>query len=247
MLAAAAKQPAGHVFTKNNKLTPAIFVERTKQKKMIAKTRRSLAPNSGLQDATYSDAETEAADAAARGVEQKALKKPGVTKKANEGGKEQLQYQPLPQSLMNRHDEDMNKIAADMNEWVLREVGASLQQIEDEKKAEKSRFKPKAPAKRYQERHPQVISTQDADTPMSNTAQATDVSDEDGDEEDWVIEEYVRIPANKMASDISPSDVGFLVLEGDADNLLFFGPQNDDEDDLGEDEEDENGKPFNCR
>lgn len=143
----------------------------------------------------------------------------------------------------------MSQITADMNEWVMREMGASLRSLEDERKKEAklpaspSRFKPKAPAKRYHERHPEVPAPGSAPTDVEGDTNMTDASeDEDGDDDDWVIEEYIRIPANSVALDVTaPSDVGFLVLDGEEESLLFFGPQNDDDDDWNEDEEDENG------
>lgn len=230
MLAAAAKQPTGGNIFKKERQGPTLFVERTKRKRLLAKPRRSLAPQmSSSQELATDD------------VKQKDLKRPGVSKRAVGESAEASTKELLPESMINRHNEDMDKIAADMNEWVLREVGASLHQIEEDKKAaEKARFKPKAPAQRYQERHPQL---HEVDTEMSNTATPTEMSDEDGEEgEDWIIEEYIRVPANYMAIDVSPSDIGVLVLEGEEDTMLFYGAQNDDDDELGEDEEDENAE-----
>lgn len=133
-----------------------------------------------------------------------------------------------------------------MNEWVMNELGANLHAMDQEKPhAEKPRFKPKAPSKRYQERHPETSQQQQThlgvggqDTPMA------ELSEEDGDDDDWVIDEYVRVPADSMALDVAPTDVGFLVLEGDEENTLFFGPERDEEDDYLEDEDDENGKTL---
>lgn len=139
----------------------------------------------------------------------------------------------------------MDKIVADMNQWVLSEIGANLQQMETDRKAQQDRpkYRPKAPAKRYQERHPHQAPSaqvdQGKDTPMTD-----DVSEDDGDDSDWVIDEYVRIPAASMAVDVSPGDVGVLVLDGEGDNTLFFGPENDEEDNYLEDDEDENGITF---
>jgi hypothetical protein len=71
----------------------------------------------------------------------------------------------------------------------------------------------------------------------------SDVTDDEEDEEDedWVIEEYIRIPASYMAVDVSPTEVGVLVLDEDQDSSFFFGPEQDDDDEWAEDEEDENG------
>lgn len=194
-------------------------------------------------------------------IEAKVLKRPGVAKRARETAKKATAStegearkvttagaaNPLPQSLTNRGAEDMSKITADMNEWVMRELGANLQSLEEERireakpPASPSRFKPKAPAKRYHERHPEVPSPGTA-TDVEGDTNMTDASEEeDGDDDEWVIEEYIRIPANSVALDVAPSDVGFLVLDGEEESLLFYGPQNDEDEDWAEDEEDENG------
>ncbi|EJP66860.1 uncharacterized protein BBA_04153 [Beauveria bassiana ARSEF 2860] len=270
MLAAAAAAgsggAAGAVSKRDRYGTPTLFVERSRRKKLAPKPRRSMV---SLQSPD-GDA------AAAKDVEVKALKRPGVARRAREAAKTKAAStdddggdtaakpttssattataNPLPPSLTNRAAEDMRRITADMNEWVMREMGANLQSMEEERKrvaaaaplASPSRFRPKAPAQRYHERHPEVPA------PGSPAATATDVEgdtnmtdaseEEDGDDDDWVIEEYVRIPANSVALDVAPSDVGFLVLDGEEESLLFFGSQNDEDEDWDEDEEDENAE-----
>ncbi|PMB69915.1 hypothetical protein BM221_004562 [Beauveria bassiana] len=265
--AAASGGSAGAVSKRDRYGTPTLFVERSRRKKLAPKPRRSMV---SLQSPD-GDA------AATKDVEVKALKRPGVARRAREAAKTKAAStdddggdaakpttssattataNPLPPSLTNRAAEDMRKITADMNEWVMREMGANLQSIEEERKraaaaaaappASPSRFRPKAPAQRYHERHPEVPA------PGSPAATATDVEgdtnmtdaseEEDGDDDDWVIEEYVRIPANSVALDVAPSDVGFLVLDGEEESLLFFGSQNDEDEDWDEDEEDENAE-----
>ncbi|KAF1732124.1 hypothetical protein CRV24_008317 [Beauveria bassiana] len=270
MLAAAAAAgsggAAGAVSKRDRYGTPTLFVERSRRKKLAPKPRRSMV---SLQSPD-GDA------AAAKDVEVKALKRPGVARRAREAAKTKAAStdddggdtaakpttssattataNPLPPSLTNRAAEDMRRITADMNEWVMREMGANLQSMEEERKrvaaaaplASPSRLRPKAPAQRYHERHPEVPA------PGSPAATATDVEgdtnmtdaseEEDGDDDDWVIEEYVRIPANSVALDVAPSDVGFLVLDGEEESLLFFGSQNDEDEDWDEDEEDENAE-----
>lgn len=138
---------------------------------------------------------------------------------------------------MNRHTEDMNRIASDMNQWVLNELGANLHGMEHEgRQAKKPRFKPKAPAQRYMERHPEPAS---ASEPRDITM--GEATEDEGDDDEWIIEEYVRIPANSVALNVSPLDIGILVLDDDDETLLFFGSMHEDDDDL-EDDEDENGK-----
>jgi hypothetical protein len=235
--------PASPGSSKHVRYGPTIFVERTGRKKIV--------PRSSRQSLVIKDAHTiiaaghqqEVVMSPDEPIEQKHLKKPGVTKR-RDPSQEPPARAPLPQSLINRDIDDMDKITADMNQWVLNEIGANLHAMEVERKqAEKPRFRPKAPEKRYQERHPEVATApveESVDTPMA------DASEEEGDDEDWIIEEYVRIPAHSMGLNVLPSDVGILVLNGEEENMLFYGPPQDEEDEYAEDDEDENGKSPLC-
>ncbi|KAL7946215.1 hypothetical protein V8C42DRAFT_28267 [Trichoderma barbatum] len=244
MLAQSANQgPASPGNSRHVRRGPTIFVERTGRKKIL--------PRSSRQSLVIKDAQAIISQSRQHEVlipdepiEQKHLKKPGVAKR-RDPSQESPARTPLPQSLTNRHGDDMEKITADMNQWVLNEIGANLHAMEVEKKqAERPRFRPKAPEKRYQERHPEVIaasatSVEDtADTPMA------DASEEEGDDEDWIIEEYVRIPAHSMGLNVLPSDVGILVLNGEEENTLFYGAPQDEDDEYAEDDEDENAENY---
>lgn len=257
MLAAAT---ANNAATKRDRHgTPTLFVERSRRKKLAPKPRRSML---GLQDLNNEE-QKPTGDVVA-----KDLKRPGVKRAPakptaspnddivkDKDAASAAGANPLPPSLTNRGAaDDMDKIAADMNEWVMREVGAGLQSQEAERIKEAktpvspSRFKPKAPAKRYHERHPEVPAPGTVPMDVEGDTNMTDASEEeDGDDDDWVIEEYIRIPANSVAMDVAPTDVGFLVLDGEEESLLFFGPQNDDDEDWNEDEEDENGASLGLR
>ncbi|KAH7329172.1 hypothetical protein B0I35DRAFT_404422 [Stachybotrys elegans] len=209
---------------KNYRASPAVFVERTRKK-------RSQRAEQALQAGTISQHMSQP------------LKKPTASKRPVQPQKEKEVpvHAPLPPSLKNHHNEDMDKIAADMNQWVLNEIGANLHEMEQEKAAEKApKFRPKAPAKRYSERHPQPVETADDN---SDTAMG-DGSEEEGEEGDWVIDEYIRVPVESMALDIAPADVGLLVLDGEEERMLFFGPERDDEDEMLEDDEDENAENY---
>lgn len=237
MLAKGRTQGSGSGISKKTRYGPAVFVESTRKKK-VPKTRRSLAAGQLPMQLEHDMQPTE--QTPETGAEQKQLKRPGVANKARTttSQNETPDRPPLPESLMNRHNEDMEKIANDMNAWVLNELGASLEQIDKDNKP--LRFKPKSPAKRFHERHPELAPPQSSATSTDTTM--SDISDEEGDDSDWVIEEYVRIPANSVALDVAPADVGILVFEDEDESLLFFGSAWDEDDELGEDEEDENGK-----
>ncbi|KAI5465733.1 hypothetical protein BGZ63DRAFT_411237 [Mariannaea sp. PMI_226] len=228
---------------KRTRYGPAVFVERSKAK-ATQRASRSLAlrtPPSG-----HIDNATEPANMVVDPpVDERRLKKPTV-KSRSRSPQDPSRRTPLPASFMQPHSQDMAKVAADMNDWVMREIGANLNDMEQERRSEKTRFKPKAPAKRYQERHPELevspaqtqqSSEVEIDTPMS------DVSDME-DDDDWVIDEYVRIPAHAMTVNVAPTDVGVLVLDGEEDTNLFFGPDRDEDDELDEDDEDENAENY---
>ncbi|KAL6910557.1 hypothetical protein GGI43DRAFT_427181 [Trichoderma evansii] len=242
--ASATPGPTSPGYSKQVRFGPTIFVERTGRKKIIPKSsRQSLVIKDG-QDIITQDLEEDTLMGHNQPVEQRHLKKPGVAKR-RDLFQEAPARAPLPQSLTHRHSEDMDKITADMNQWVLNEIGANLHAMEVEKKqAERPKFRPKAPEKRYQERHPEIaappaVSAEDGgDTPMA------DASEEEGDGEEWVIEEYVRVPAHSMGLDVLPSDVGILVLNGEQESMLFYGSPEDEDEDNDEDDEDENAENY---
>ncbi|RDA84530.1 hypothetical protein CP532_1496 [Ophiocordyceps camponoti-leonardi (nom. inval.)] len=210
--------------SKQGGAVPAVFVERGQNR-----VRRGKKP-AASQDAM--DIDCEQKEAAPSRVQTQDLKRAGVANKAARLSEERRTHAPLPASLMNRDKHDMDQITADMNKWVLDEIGASLKRDEAERRELK--FRPKAAAQRYHERHAEA-----KDLVMND---ASDGEDDEGDDDgDWIIEEYVRIPANSVAMDVLPSDIGVLVLRDDDENLLFFGSQDDDEDEA-EDDEDENAE-----
>ncbi|GFP53969.1 hypothetical protein ACSS6W_001607 [Trichoderma asperelloides] len=242
--ASATPGPTSPGYSKQVRFGPTIFVERTGRKKIIPKSSRQSLVIKDAQAIIAQNLEQDALMSHNQPIEQRHLKKPGVAKR-RDPSQEPPARAPLPQSLTHRHTEDMDKITADMNQWVLNEIGANLHAMEVEKKqAERPKFRPRAPEKRYQERHPeaaapQTVSTEDTvDTPMA------DASEEEGDGEEWVIEEYVRVPAHSMGLDVLPSDVGILVLNGEQESMLFYGSPEDEDEDNDEDDEDENAENY---
>ncbi|PNH42068.1 hypothetical protein VD0004_g5168 [Verticillium dahliae] len=148
-------------------------------------------------------------------------------------------HKPLPP--VNRTDET-DKIAADMDQWVLHEIGLNLAEIKKKTPASPSRFKPKAPAKRFAERHPELARELDArDAPE---AQDVDMSDDD-----YEIVVYELAPdTHKTATpllalgQIPPEQIGVLKFDTEEDMELFYGFDESDSDELPDDEEDENAE-----
>ena len=238
--------------SKKGRSGPAIFVERSKRliAQKISKTnlQKSRAADGTVTQDEIADPTT--GDGLGGQEPGRKLKKPG-TQRAKSPRPDAPARAPLPASAHQQRTGDMDQsnmdqIAADMNAWVLSEIGANLQEMEAEKKKEQARkFKPKVPAQRYAQRHPGSAERtpveeeeETKDTPMM------DASEEDDDDEEWVIEEYIRIPAKSMGPDVAPGEVGVLVLDGEEDNTFFFGPE-EEEDDYDYDEDDENGMSHN--
>ncbi|UNI14350.1 hypothetical protein JDV02_000986 [Purpureocillium takamizusanense] len=239
-LSAGKNQAQSAGVSKRDRYGPAVFVEGTRRKKLA---RKSLAV---VHEAvTQSDMmPPPSTDGPAVGVQQKDLKRPGVRKKAaTDSAKDVPTHRPLPDSIKNRQDGNLDKIAADMDRWVLDEIGANLHGMERDKQlAQRPRFKPKAPAKRFHERHPEFAQT--SQPRESAEVTMTDASDDNAeeDDDDWVIEEYVRVPALSISTDVPATDIGVLDLDDDEDSALLFGPLPEDDDDADEEDEDENAE-----
>lgn len=189
-------------------------------------------------------ASTTPESAPAAPAQQPQLKRPGVRNKARGEPYDSARApRALPPSLMNRHTDNMDKIAADMDRWVLDEIGANLQSMErDRVQGQALKFKPKAPAKRFHERHaepaPAPAVQEPADVVMTDVSDENDVDDDD----EWVIEEYVRVPALSIAMSVPASDIGVLEIDDEEDCTLLFGvPPDEDEDEDEDGDEDENG------
>ncbi|KAI1265093.1 hypothetical protein F5Y18DRAFT_57463 [Xylariaceae sp. FL1019] len=192
--------------------------------------------------------------------EPRKLKKPGVAKLASRDSSARRQ---LPKSMTDRWNVDMDKLTADMEAYAFQQIGLSIQksQEEDERRGRaggereghgqrrldstpsKLKFRPKAPAQRYAERHPQEaqISTDSGDKEMADAGAAAENSDSD---DDYIIETYVRVPATTMGDHVPPQSVGLLVFDQEPDIEYFYGADADSEDEWAEDDEDENAENY---
>lgn len=178
----------------------------------------------------------------------------------------------LPPSMRQAPENaaNMDELARIMDDWTLSEIAKNMGKIEEQSTTSKfspakpTRFKPKAPAKRYFERHPppppqssqatttaaapgtnnnRRASVMDVDSVPDLAPSAECLTDEDSDG-DYILDVYERVPAERLHSqDVPAHKVGLLVFDTEPDMVEFFyGNQSESEDEFPEDEDDENGK-----
>ncbi|OBR14126.1 hypothetical protein CH63R_02852 [Colletotrichum higginsianum IMI 349063] len=147
---------------------------------------------------------------------------------------------PMPSTAPTQ---DLTKIAADMDQWVLHEIGLNLKAMENRPAppaaASPSRFKPKAPVKRFAERHPELARELDGADRDEEMAEATG-GDEESSDDDYVIEVYELAPLEPVLAEIPPEEIGVLRFDTQEDMELFYGNEDDDSD--LDDDEDENAE-----
>lgn len=181
-------------------------------------------------------------------------KLPGSDRKRAEAKHAQAVNRGVPESLQKEQDSDMDEITRSMNEFVMQQIGENLARIEERDRKEaaaaarraasatspqSSKFKPKAPLKRYAERHPEIAAARTVAAPTMPTAEGYESLSDD----EYVIETYVRVAAESLGKDLAPEKVGLLVFDNEPDVDFFFGEEGDSDDEWPEDDEDENGEP----
>ncbi|KAI1854568.1 hypothetical protein JX265_007561 [Neoarthrinium moseri] len=268
MMLATSNYPSqrNHGGVSKKRAAPALFVER-KIKRLPSTTIRSVArglnehvsrdssaepPPSVQQSAQPGDMEVDMTDS-------KKLKKPGLAKEAR--GTDTPKKAELPASMTNRWNVDLDQLTADMNAFAMEQIGLNLQRAEEEKQRREkaarqpkyavsqarqapqspSRFKPKAPAKRYAERHPGEAQVNQVDQETATPA----VGASDTDDDEYIIETYVRVPVSTMEKQqVAPQSIGLLVFDEEPDLEFFYGENSDSEDEWAEEQEDENAENY---
>ncbi|KAJ4415161.1 hypothetical protein N0V85_002831 [Neurospora sp. IMI 360204] len=164
----------------------------------------------------------------------------------------------LPPSLVNRNvNVDMDQLAQEMDAYTLSAITSHLSKLDEAsaKAAErKAKFKPKAPALRYAQRHSEAAAaaapTKEAAPQATAAAPVDDDMDIDmmdtSDDDEYVIEEYYRVPASRLnEEEVTATQVGLLVFDSEPDKTeFFFGTEEDDEYEFPEDEDDENHENY---
>ena len=217
---------------------PAVFVERSARRQKAQKLGGRVAGAVAREDARPAGPSAAAADATETPPVRLPLR-PGTKRAPAPPAAPRL-----PPSLLDRGDADMDRLTREMNEYTLQTIGHNLARLEEEKRRDAAarppqapmRLKPKAPALRYAERHPEPPPP---DVDMSD-------DDEGMSDADYVTETYVRMAGPGLDASVSPDKVGLLVLDTEPDVEFFYGNEDSDSDQGYSDDEDENGTCAPC-
>lgn len=179
------------------------------------------------------------------------LKRPGADRKGPPKPATQVK-EDITKSLDDKHwAAETDETSRRMNDFALLLIGQNL--AEEEEREEKAaaaaarkqagstphKLQPKPPAQRFAQRHPEVIAQQEA---SMSSAPDKDGEYETADEDDYIVETYVRVPASVLSKDVAPENIGLLVFGNDDDVEFFYGVEGDSDDEWAEDDEDENGE-----
>lgn len=240
--------PANPTTGKRSRITnaPTIFVERGHK--------RTRTEDVQMKDA---DASPTAESSDPTDEPPRKLKLPGADRKGPRTKKPTTTVRKeIPVPVKKGWADDVDEITRNMNDFALQIIGENLAKTEERDKKEAAaaakreaaaankspqtpRFKPKVPAQRYAERHPEAAPAQ---SPVTATSTVNQGEDESGSEDDYVVETYVRVPVSSLHKDVDPEKVGLLVFDNEPDLELFHGEEGDSDDEWPEDDEDENGE-----
>ncbi|KAE9367436.1 hypothetical protein N431DRAFT_383133 [Stipitochalara longipes BDJ] len=203
-------------------------------------------------------------------IEEKPRKKPGLAARSSTPPVRStspskplaapIQNVRLPSGMMMPWDVGSDRLAAEMQAYTLEEIGRTMARQEAESAAEASRiaalreksassplhknssnFKPKKPALRYAERHPEE-QTGNRQEAMEVDEPHIGDEDEDMDDGEYIIDTYVRIPADALEREEQSKNFGLLVLDTQPDIDEFYREEEDSEEEDDDEEEDENAE-----
>lgn len=244
--------PAPNVAGQKRKVEPTVFVERR------IRPRSSDGQTTQAEEADRTFGDGPGPEFPAPPPEEKPRKKPGLAARSStppvkttslpKPNVAPLRNVRLPSGAVMPWDVSSERLAAEMQAYTLAEIGRTLAEQEAEKPQPKpavahipkhptSKFKPKKPAMRYAERHPKEKVAHD-------TAMEVDepyIEDEDMDDGEYIIDTYVRIPAEALETEEHQKNFGLLVLDSQPDIDEFYREEEDTDEEEEDEEEDENG------
>lgn len=148
-------------------------------------------------------------------------------------------------------DVSSERLAAEMQAYTLQEIGRNLAASQHSHpepkntsshihKSSPSKFKPKAPALRYAQRHPEIQTQANHSTGMDLNRDY--VEEEMDDDSEYIIDTYIRMPADALENEEAPKNIGFLILDSQPDIEEFYREDEESSEEEDEADEDENGK-----
>jgi len=162
----------------------------------------------------------------------------------------------LPSGKVVPWNADSATLAAEMQAYTLQEIGHNLGKISTPeisttsapiiRARQVSSFKPKAPVLRYHERHPEQAKVTEGKKESNQDEIMTDAADPDGDDSGYVLDTYIRMPAEMFEFE-DQKNVGLLILDSQPDIDEFYNDDSDSDSEIYDEEEDENGtypNPF---
>ncbi|KAK4456631.1 hypothetical protein QBC42DRAFT_280875 [Cladorrhinum samala] len=227
--------------------SPAVFVERipkrpksTDLKPQVVKTildetsQKTQIDKSQDEPATF------------EGASKTAFKRPGSNARTKQKVAEN-KTTSLPPSLSNPLG-NMDDLSRAMDIWTLNEISKNLNVMENKGKYSPAtaKIKPKAPKNRLHQRHAAEEQAK-AETPApSMDGTAMDVDSDATDDDDYIIETYERVPAERLRDQAVPAHhVGLLVFDNEPDmEEFFYGNEDETDDEFPEDEEDEDAENY---
>lgn len=235
--------------TANSK--PTVFVERTVRHKL----KNSSDPLPLTPEPTPSDTHVQGEVLKDETREQtRPQKKPGLAARRsatplNSQTPSPIPKPRLPSSFVNRSDADLERLALEMQAYTLQSIGAEIatseaassQETTSPRKQRSTRFKPRKPALRYKERHPDQVNEDNHSLEVDEEEPVDDYEESEGEDSEYIIETYYRVPADVLESAEGSRNIGLLVLESQPDIDEFYINESDSEEEDEEDEEDENG------
>ena len=232
------QNPADELSSKaqGGKGNPTIFIEQRRPKSKAATSKRD---------------DTESGQSA---VEQHILNNlsaeaPSLTSGTQQQSPAPLRNTRLPSGKVIPWYAETSQLAAEMEAYTMQEIGHNLSEISRLapaplpgpilKPKQVCKLKPKPQAPRYYESPEQAVSTIEKQNSRKDEAM-TDPGDPEGDESGYVMDTYIRMPAEMFELENHKS-IGVLVLDSQPDIDEFYNDDSDSDSEIFDEEEDENG------
>ncbi|KAK3996021.1 hypothetical protein QBC44DRAFT_318985 [Cladorrhinum sp. PSN332] len=226
--------------------SPAVFIERGPKKPRSADLNPEvvkviLNETNTKQPEQQSTETIAAATPSSSAAPKPALKRPGSNARTKPKGDDSKAA--LPPSMANPQA-DMDELSMAMDFWTLDEIMKNVEIMDSKGKYSPAtpRWKPHAPKQHHQEHH----TKEQVNSAPAMYKNAMDVDGDTTDEDDYIIETYERVPAERLRDQAVPvHQVGLLVFDTEPDmEEFFYGNEDETDDEYPEDEENEDGENY---